>query len=63
MFALANLGGADLRNARLNGADLKGSNLRLADLSGADLEGVKYNSNTLWPEGFDPRSRGAVIQP
>ena len=58
----ADLSGADLTNAYLMGADLSGANLSGADLTGADLTGadltdtylygVKYNSDTKWPEGF-----------
>ena len=54
---------ADLSNANLTGADLKYANLRGADLSGADLTGanlkyanlrnVEYDSETIFPEGFD----------
>ena len=48
----ANLSGADLRSAELDGADLSGANLRGADLDGANLSNIKYNKNTVWPEGF-----------
>ena len=50
----ANLKGADLFYANLKGANLKGANLSGADLTGADLTGIKYNKNTIWPEGFKP---------
>jgi len=48
----ANLSGADLRSAELDGADLSGANLGGADLDGANLSNIKYNKNTVWPEGF-----------
>jgi hypothetical protein len=54
----ANLVGADLSDARLSGADLRG-----AHLADSDLEGAIYNGFTQWPEGFDPRSAGAVSGP
>ena len=50
----ADLTGADLFYANLKGANLKGANLSGADLTGADLTGIKYNKNTIWPEGFKP---------
>ena len=53
-FESADLAGADLSFANLKGANLKGANLSGADLTGADLTGIKYNKNTIWPEGFKP---------
>jgi hypothetical protein len=50
------LSDADLRNADLRGADLRGAHLR-----GADLTGARYDENTCWPEGFEPRQHGAVL--
>ncbi|MDE0297797.1 MAG: pentapeptide repeat-containing protein [Candidatus Poribacteria bacterium] len=44
-----NLEGADSRPASVCGADL-----REAELEGAVLEGVHYNSQTQFPDGFDP---------
>ena len=41
-------------SAELEGAFLTGADLRGADLTGADLTGIKYNKNTIWPEGFKP---------
>ena len=67
----ANLSGTDLREANLRDADLKrtdlsGANLSKAylfgaDLRGADLSDAKYNSETKWPEGFDPEAAEAVL--
>jgi hypothetical protein len=48
--------GSDLRAAKLLGADLTG-----ADLTGADLANALYNSQTRWPEGFDPLKHGALL--
>ena len=65
----ANLRGADLRGANLRDVDLRFSNLYGANLTGADLTGadlrstnlycvslsdIKYDKNTVWPEGFKP---------
>ncbi len=33
----------------LSGAELSG-----AELSGADLRDIKYDGDTVWPEGFKP---------
>jgi len=72
----ANLRGADLRKANLSGANLNLADLREAsltkanlskaylfgaDLRGADLSDAKYNSETKWPEGFDPEAAEAVL--
>jgi len=58
------LSGANLRWANLSGASLRETNLWNADLSGTNLSetiltGAKYNSETIWPEGFDPDRYGA----
>jgi hypothetical protein len=67
----ADLRGAELRQANLEGADLAGADLRDAWLGGtnlahtdpskANLQGARYDLDTLWPKGFDPRKCGAVI--
>lgn len=54
----ANLSEANLEGARLSGADLVG-----ADMSNAELADAVYDEGTRWPEGFDPRSRGAILLP
>ena len=51
----ANLVGADLSETNLCGADLRDANLIRVDLTGA-----RYDSRTVWPEGFDPRAAGAI---
>src|SRR5437763_2747830 len=43
----ANLGGSNLRGAKLNRAILNGANLRRAELSDADLNGANLNRITL----------------
>ena len=62
----ADLRGADLHNANLKGADLFvadlfGTDLWGADLRGADLRLARYNADTKWPEGFDPKAAGAWL--
>jgi hypothetical protein len=50
---------ADLTGARLG--TLQGAHLlRDADLTGTDLTGATYDRSTRWPQGVDPRRRGAV---
>lgn len=68
----ANLLNANLKGAQLIGVELRGANMAYADLSGANLQdtslmwtrlrGATYNEETLWPEGFDPISAGAVLK-
>ncbi len=62
----ANLQGSFLINANFTGADLTDARLQWANLNGADLsaatlpsdasylEGIYYDDNTVWPEGFQP---------
>jgi uncharacterized protein YjbI with pentapeptide repeats len=63
----ANLSNADLRGTVLSGAKLRGANLRGADLrgtdltAGADLHGARYDSQTQWPDGFEPEAAGAIL--
>lgn len=58
----ANLQEADLMGANLQGANLAGANLEEADLLAANLQEVKYDDNTVWPEGFDPIVVGAKLE-
>lgn len=60
---------ADLRGANLQGAKFGRNIFAEARLEGADFRNASfgdvkifatYNKDTLWPEGFDPDSRGAV---
>ena len=48
-----------LGGALFAGVDLMGRNLEGVDLTGVDLSGALYNARTSWPEGVDPRARGA----
>jgi pentapeptide repeat protein len=62
----ADLGHCDLRGADLSDANLTGAMLWGADLTGANLTNatfvdVKFDANTKWPEGFDPKARGCVL--
>jgi uncharacterized protein YjbI with pentapeptide repeats len=72
IFANSNLVGANLTNADFSNQDLSGANLTNAILDGTnfsnarfnentDLKGAAYNSFTIWPDGFDPISAGAII--
>ena len=45
----------DFRGANLSGVDFRGS-----DLSNAELVNAIYDSQTIWPVGFDPDAAGAV---
>ncbi len=68
----ANLMGASLVGAQLVGSELRGANLAYTDLCGANLLDTRltwsrlrdatYDETTLWPEGFDPISAGAVMK-
>ncbi len=60
-LADANLNHANLSYANLREANLLGANLREANLTGAYLGGALYNSETIWPKGFDPKAAGAVF--
>lgn len=53
---------ADLRNADLRNANIKGAIFSNAKLEGADLTGAKYNSKTIWPDDFDYKKSGAVLE-
>ena len=44
----------NLKDANLSGANLSGAYLRNANLRGADLSNIKYDKDTVWPEGFKP---------
>lgn len=61
-LAQANLSNAKLIKTNLKNANLIGSKLKSADLTGVKLDGAVYNNTTEWPEGFDPKSHGAVLK-
>jgi hypothetical protein len=55
----SDMSGSDMSGSNMSGADLSGADLSGADLSGANLsgaggKGVKWDENTIWPEGFNP---------
>jgi uncharacterized protein YjbI with pentapeptide repeats len=65
------LQGADFRSSDLRGADLRGALLEsriLPDSAGtvlppANLLEARYDSETRWPDGFDPAAAGATKRP
>ena len=67
----AKFNNADLRGSDLRGVDLTGTILTKADLRGVDLRGAKfdmtqlrfakYDANTRFPAGFDPKKAGMVL--
>jgi Pentapeptide repeats (8 copies) len=56
------LRGAYLRGADLRQAELQSADLREADLREASLEGARANTDTRWPDQFDPLAAGIVTQ-
>ncbi len=54
----ANLESANLTFASLAKANLAKANLAKAILCGANLRGATFNKETVFPDGFDPVSRG-----
>jgi hypothetical protein len=52
---------ADLSNAQLQEAHLEGAQLRGACLDGAQLQNARGDSETTWPEGFDPGRAGVAL--
>jgi pentapeptide repeat protein len=63
----ADLSNADLQAARLLGTQLQGANLRAArlqrvNLSHAQLQGARSNAKTVWPDGFDWKAAGVILQ-
>jgi uncharacterized protein YjbI with pentapeptide repeats len=45
----------------LENADLRSSYLRRAELTGISLRGARANAFTEWPDGFDWRKAGIVM--
>lgn len=58
----ADLTGADLSNANLENADLRKTSLKSSKLTGASLKGAIFDSETIWPDGFDPIKAGAQMK-
>jgi len=52
---------ADVLGAVFKDADLKGVVMLCQNLDKADLGGSFYNVKTVWPEGFDPLTKGAIL--
>lgn len=64
-FRKANLEGVNFSNTTSKNTKLKGANFAWANLNksitdGADFTGAKYSDDTIFPEGFDPVSRGMI---
>lgn len=67
----ADLQGADLSGARLTATRLERADLRRANLRGTDLrttrlgkarfEGARFDSQTRWPDDFEPADHGAEL--
>lgn len=55
----ANFDNARLDQANLENASLKGAIFRNTNLQHVKLRGARYNSQTLWPAGFNPDATGA----
>jgi hypothetical protein len=55
----ADFTGAELAHADLTSAQLFGTCFRDASLHDTCLEGVQWDADTVWPEGFDPLQHGA----
>jgi uncharacterized protein YjbI with pentapeptide repeats len=59
-FSKANLTFANFEESDLRACNLQGANLLGACLRGAKFKLTEYDSETIWPEGFDPRKTDAV---
>ena len=57
-----NLANAQLIKANLRAANLTGADLREANLQGADLREASYNSDTKFPDDFDPEASGMALK-
>ena len=57
-----NFTGADLDGANLSGARLGWADLSAVSLDTVDLTRAYYNSQTQWPDGFDPAAAGCIRQ-
>ena len=53
---------ANLVEATLAGASLAGATLTGATMPGKDLTGVRADRRTTWPQGFDWRSAGVIVE-
>lgn len=59
-FRTSQLQGKDLSNALLCRADIRGADLTGVSLENADLKMACYDSETVWPEGFNFVGSGAI---
>jgi uncharacterized protein YjbI with pentapeptide repeats len=57
----ANLIKAKLQNSRLYGANLRGTNFAEATLTNVTLNEAIYDSNTRFPQGFNPSNYNAIL--
>jgi uncharacterized protein YjbI with pentapeptide repeats len=57
----ATLIGVNLRSANLRGADVREADLRGAMLENAILRKIIYNSETQWPDGYEPPASARAI--
>ena len=46
--------GSDLRGSNFESANILGVDFRCADLSDASFKNAKFDSTTLWPQGYKP---------
>ena len=60
-FKNATLTGGDSSGAKFMNANLSGANLSGRNFSGATFSGAIYDTNTTWPNGFDPVAAGAIL--
>ncbi len=58
----ADLTDANLTQVLLREADLRGAILNRADLFDATLTDAKYNRDTVWPVGFNPRKHDLIFR-
>lgn len=54
-------GVVDFSNADLSGANLNNAGLSEAILNNTNLTGATYTAETIWPNGFDPPTAGAIL--
>ncbi len=58
----AQLTGAELINVDLKNANLKGALLDWSEIKDVNLRGAKYNSETVFKEGFEPKAAGMIFE-
>jgi Pentapeptide repeats (8 copies) len=55
------LEGFDLAGADMRGSDLRGARLEGARLEGANLTGARADRDTVWPQGFQWKAVGVIL--